>query len=69
MFDQSPYLEGLGEEADSPGIQCLCADAFVMERRDENERNLASLDLQVSLEFNPAHPGHFYVCDQAGAVT
>jgi hypothetical protein len=30
---------------------------------------LASLDLQLSLEFNPAHPWHFDVCDQAGVVS
>ena len=56
-------------EADSPGIQSLCADAFVVDRRDENDRNLASLDPQLSLEFNPAHPWHFDVYDQAGVVS
>jgi len=68
VLDQGPYLERLGEDADSPGIQSLRADALVLDRRDENDRDSGSLDLQVSLELKPAHSGHSDVQDQAGIV-
>lgn len=68
MLDQGPYLERLGEDADSPGIQSLRADALVLDRCDENDRNLGSLDLQLFLELKPAHFWHSDVQDQAGIV-
>ncbi len=69
MLDQCPYIERLGQEADSPRIQCLRPDPFFRERRDENDRYVASPDLQMPLELDTAHPRHFDVCDQAGVVT
>jgi hypothetical protein len=68
VLDQGPYLERLGEDADSPGIQSLRAYALVLDRRDENDRNLAPLNLELSLELKPAHSWHSDVQDQAGIV-
>jgi hypothetical protein len=61
-------IEGLSQVANSSSRECLCSNSLVRERREENERHLAPLGKQVSLQLDAAHAGHLNICNHTREV-
>ena len=66
--EQFALIEWLGQVAKHAGVQCLGPHPLIGIGCDQNGGNgLAGRD-QPIMEFEPAHPRHLHICDQAGGA-
>ena len=61
-FDQYRVIKGLAQEANRPGGERPCPDAFFGEGGDEDDGDLASLRDQRTLQLDARHTRHLNVC-------
>src|SRR5258708_37138304 len=59
--NQSGSGEGLGQEANCPGVQRLGADALIGKGRDEDERHKVTLAAYNRHKFRAAHNRHLHI--------
>jgi hypothetical protein len=66
--DQGGGGEGLGQEANGPGVQCLGSDALIGKGRDEDERDNMTLAAYDRHELRAAHNRHLHIRDHTRRV-
>lgn len=66
--EQFVLIEWFGQVANHAGVQRLRPDPLVVVRRDQNRRNRRAGSDQMPMEFEPCHPRHLHICDQAGGA-
>ena len=66
--DQRRSGEGLGQEANCPGLQHSGADALFREGRDENERHTGTLGAHEHQQLHAAHNRHLHIRNHARRV-
>ncbi len=64
--DQSGSGEGLGQEANCPGVQRLGADALIGKGRDEDERHKVTLAAYDRHKLRAAHNRHLHIRNHTG---
>ena len=67
-LDKAVPVEGLRQVANRPGPKRLRTNPLVGEGREENERHVAPLGKQVSLQLDAAHAGHLDICNHTREV-
>jgi hypothetical protein len=67
-LDKTLLLDGLGQVADCASPKRSRTDALIREGSDEDERQTAPLNKQVSLQLNAAHAGHVDVRNNTRGV-
>jgi hypothetical protein len=66
--DQSWSGEGLGQEANGPGVQRFGTDALIGKGRDEDERHKVALAVYHRHKLRAAHNRHLHICNHTRRV-